>query len=51
MGFAREFATRVIFMDRGKIVEDAPPAEFFTNPREDRTRAFLRQVLRGDGPA
>ncbi len=49
MGFAREFATRVIFMDRGKIVEDAPPEAFFSNPREDRTRAFLRQVLRGDG--
>jgi ABC-type polar amino acid transport system ATPase subunit len=51
MGFAREFATRVIFMDRGKIVEDAPPQTFFSNPREERTRAFLRQVLRGDGAA
>jgi ABC-type polar amino acid transport system ATPase subunit len=49
MGFAREFATRVIFMDAGKIVEDAPPQQFFANPREERTRAFLRQVLRGDG--
>jgi general L-amino acid transport system ATP-binding protein len=47
MGFAREFATQVIFMDRGRIIEAAAPAEFFSNPREDRTRAFLRQVLRG----
>ena len=48
MGFAREFATRVIFMDRGRIVEAAPPAEFFANPREERTQVFLRQVLRKD---
>jgi ABC-type polar amino acid transport system ATPase subunit len=48
MGFAREFATRVIFMDRGRIVEAAAPADFFADPREERTRAFLRQVLRKD---
>jgi ABC-type polar amino acid transport system ATPase subunit len=48
MGFAREFATRVIFMDHGRIVEDAPPDEFFSAPREERTRAFLRQVRRKD---
>jgi general L-amino acid transport system ATP-binding protein len=47
MGFAREFATQVIFMDRGRIIEAAAPAEFFSNPREGRTQAFLRQILRG----
>jgi ABC-type polar amino acid transport system ATPase subunit len=49
MGFARRFATRVIFMDQGRIVEEGIPAEFFDNPRQERTRGFLRQVLRGDG--
>ena len=46
MGFARQVADRVIFMDRGKIVEQAPPEAFFNAPREARTRAFLQQVLR-----
>jgi ABC-type polar amino acid transport system ATPase subunit len=46
MGFARQVADRVIFMDRGKIVEQAPPDAFFTHPREERTRVFLRQVLK-----
>ena len=46
MGFARQVADRVMFMDRGHIVEQAPPEAFFANPREERTRAFLRQVLR-----
>ena len=46
MGFARQVADRVMFMDRGHIVEQAPPDEFFANPREERTRAFLQQVLR-----
>ncbi|MGH8336019.1 MAG: amino acid ABC transporter ATP-binding protein, partial [Gammaproteobacteria bacterium] len=46
MGFARQVADRVIFMDRGKIVEQGPPQTFFANPREERTRAFLQQVLR-----
>ncbi|MGD9667943.1 MAG: amino acid ABC transporter ATP-binding protein [Hyphomicrobiaceae bacterium] len=45
MGFARAVADRVIFMDQGEIVEDAPPAEFFSNPRSDRTRLFLAQIL------
>jgi general L-amino acid transport system ATP-binding protein len=45
MGFARRMASRVIFMDRGEIVEQGPPAEFFDNPKSDRTRAFLGQVL------
>jgi ABC-type polar amino acid transport system ATPase subunit len=46
MGFARQVADRVIFMDRGKIIEAAPPEDFFARPREERTRAFLQQILR-----
>jgi general L-amino acid transport system ATP-binding protein len=46
MGFARQVADRVIFMAQGEIVEEAPPAEFFANPREERTRAFLGQILK-----
>ncbi len=45
MGFARQVADRVIFMDRGEIVEQAPPQEFFANPKSDRTRLFLSQIL------
>ena len=45
MGFAREVANRVLFMDFGKILEDAPPAEFFTAPKEPRAQTFLKQVL------
>jgi general L-amino acid transport system ATP-binding protein len=45
MGFARAVADRVIFMDKGEIVEEGPPAEFFKNPRHERTRAFLAQIL------
>lgn len=45
MGFARAAATRVIFMDAGQIVEEAPPETFFTSPREDRTRRFLEHIL------
>ncbi len=45
MGFARAVADRITFMDGGEIVEDAPPAEFFANPRSDRTRLFLAQIL------
>lgn len=45
MGFARRVADRVIFMDRGQIIEEAPPEEFFQNPRECRTRDFLDQIL------
>src|SRR5690606_17916396 len=41
MGFAREVADRVLFMDQGSIIEAAPPGEFFANPRHARTRAFL----------
>ena len=45
MGFARRVADRVIFMDQGEIVEQGPPAAFFANPRSERTRAFLGQIL------
>lgn len=45
MGFAREVATRVAFMDDGKFLEQAPPDEFFRAPREARTRDFLSKVL------
>ncbi|MGJ7043673.1 polar amino acid transport system ATP-binding protein/general L-amino acid transport system ATP-binding protein [Shinella sp. BE166] len=45
MGFARQVADRVIFMDGGRIVEQGTPSEIFDNPREDRTRSFLRSVL------
>jgi general L-amino acid transport system ATP-binding protein len=45
MGFARTVADRIIFMDRGEIVEMAPPKEFFSNPRSERTKQFLSQIL------
>jgi glutamate transport system ATP-binding protein len=45
MGFARTVANRVVFMDDGRIVETAPPAEFFANPRSERARNFLGKVL------
>ncbi|WP_104666961.1 amino acid ABC transporter ATP-binding protein [Ensifer adhaerens] len=45
MGFARQVADRVVFMDHGQIIEEAHPDEFFKNPRHDRTRLFLNQIL------
>ncbi|WP_355660245.1 amino acid ABC transporter ATP-binding protein [Halomonas salifodinae] len=45
MGFAREVADRVIFMEGGRIVEQGPPAQLFSEPRDPRTREFLRKVL------
>ena len=45
MGFARTVADTMVFMDGGRIVERAPPAEFFSQPRSDRTRLFLSQIL------
>jgi glutamate transport system ATP-binding protein len=45
MGFARRAAKRVVFMDGGEIVEDAPPDEFFTAPRSDRAKDFLGKIL------
>jgi general L-amino acid transport system ATP-binding protein len=46
MGFAREVADRVIFMDAGQIVEVNSPEEFFRNPKRERTKAFLNKILR-----
>jgi general L-amino acid transport system ATP-binding protein len=46
MGFAREVADRIVFMDDGQIIEANTPAEFFANPRHARTRLFLSQILR-----
>ena len=45
MGFARQVANRVIFMDQGQIIEQNSPAEFFKNPKSERTRLFLSQIL------
>lgn len=45
MGFARSVADRIIFMDEGEIVEHAKPADFFDNPENERTKAFLDQIL------
>jgi len=45
MGFAKEVGTRVLFMDEGKILEDAPPEELFGNPKTDRAKEFLSKVL------
>jgi general L-amino acid transport system ATP-binding protein len=45
MEFARRVANRVVFMDAGEIVEVAPPEQFFTAPKSERTRRFLRQIL------
>ncbi len=45
MGFAREVGSRLFFMDEGVIVEEGDPREIFAGPKEERTRAFLSQVL------
>ncbi len=45
MGFAREVADRMVFMDEGEIIEVAPPSVFFSNPASDRTKLFLSQIL------
>jgi len=45
MGFAREVGDRVYYMDEGKIVENGQPDEIFSNPKNERTRAFLGQLL------
>ncbi|UFS78795.1 amino acid ABC transporter ATP-binding protein [Tardiphaga sp. 37S4] len=45
MGFARTVADRVVFMDAGRIIEDGAPADFFSDPKQDRTRAFLKQIM------
>ena len=45
MGFARQVANRVVFMDEGQIVEVNAPKAFFTNPQHERTKLFLSQIL------
>jgi len=45
MGFARTVADRVVFMDAGRIIEEGAPADFFSDPKQDRTRAFLKQIM------
>jgi polar amino acid transport system ATP-binding protein len=45
MGFARDIANRVCFLEEGVIIESAPPAELFTDPRDERTRRFLRRIV------
>ena len=45
MGFAREVADRVLFLDDGQLVEDAPPAEFFSSPKSQRAKDFLEKIL------
>jgi polar amino acid transport system ATP-binding protein len=45
MGFAREVAHRILFLDGGKVAEDVPPQEFFSNPRCDRAKQFLEKML------
>ncbi|KRT75674.1 MAG: phosphonate-transporting ATPase, polar amino acid transport system ATP-binding protein [Armatimonadetes bacterium CSP1-3] len=45
MGFAREVANRMVFMDEGVIVEEGPPEHFFTNPQHERTKLFLSKIL------
>jgi glutamine transport system ATP-binding protein len=45
MGFAREVADRVIFIDQGKIQEQGPPDQFFTNPKNERLKEFLGMVI------
>jgi ABC-type polar amino acid transport system ATPase subunit len=47
MGFARQVADRIVFMDAGEIVEALPPSEFFNHPKSERTRRFLSQILHG----
>jgi polar amino acid transport system ATP-binding protein len=45
MGFAREAAHRVVFMDEGRIVEEQKPDDFFNNPQHDRSKEFLSKIL------
>lgn len=45
MGFAREVADRICFLDQGRLIEDAPPLEFFSNPKSDRAREFLDKIM------
>jgi ABC-type histidine transport system ATPase subunit len=47
LGFAREVSSEVVFMAEGKIVEQSPPAQFFADPKTERTRQFIHRHLRG----
>jgi ABC-type polar amino acid transport system ATPase subunit len=47
MGFARKIAHRMIYMEKGAIIEDAPPERLFTAPADPRTRAFLGDLVQG----
>ena len=51
MGFARQVAHRILYMDRGEILQDSPPEDFFAHPADARVRSFLDHVRRGEGPA
>ncbi|MDX1612099.1 MAG: ATP-binding cassette domain-containing protein [Candidatus Thermoplasmatota archaeon] len=51
MGFAKEVADEVIFMEAGKIVEQGPPSQVLANPEHERTRTFLARLLEGQGQA
>jgi len=46
MGFAREVADRVVFMDEGQIIEEATPDDFFYRPQNERTKLFLSKILK-----
>ena len=48
INFAKNVSSRVIFMDEGRVLETGPSKEFFENPREERTRAFLRMIDRNE---
>ena len=45
MGFAHEFSDRVLFFDKGRIVEHGPPEQIFRNPTRERTQSFLRKII------
>jgi polar amino acid transport system ATP-binding protein len=45
MGFARDIANRVVFLDEGVILEEGPPAEIFSSPKEERTQRFLQSII------
>jgi polar amino acid transport system ATP-binding protein len=45
MSFAHDFADRVLFFDGGRIIEEGPPDQLFTKPRQERTQAFLKKIL------
>ena len=45
MSFAREIATRIVFLDKGRIIEEGEPSEFFEHPKTERVKEFLEKVL------